>query len=85
MRSHPNEADEIIFSCTKCKFITINRRTFELHVLNHDFVKQMNASATEMEQPPEFEENHDEEHGEIITMPMTNCEFEIEIPYTVTN
>lgn len=37
-------AKEVIFSCDQCKFITINKRKFELHILNHDYTKLRNSS-----------------------------------------
>lgn len=38
-REHPDEAPELVFACGRCKFITVNRRKFDLHVLNHDAMK----------------------------------------------
>lgn len=30
-------ANEVLFSCVKCPFITINRSKFDLHQLHHEF------------------------------------------------
>lgn len=35
-KEHADEAADLVFACERCKFITVNRRKYELHVLNHD-------------------------------------------------
>lgn len=37
LRRHPENAAESIYACDKCKFMTINQRKYELHVLNHNY------------------------------------------------
>lgn len=33
------ESKNIVFACDKCKFISVNKRRYELHALNHDYGK----------------------------------------------
>lgn len=36
MKQHPDVANEVLFSCMKCTFVTVNRSKFDLHQLHHE-------------------------------------------------
>lgn len=37
LKMHPDIANEVLFSCQKCPFVTVNRSKFDLHQLHHEF------------------------------------------------
>lgn len=45
IKEHPNESKDVVFACGKCKFITVNKRKYELHVLNHDYGNNRGTSS----------------------------------------
>lgn len=49
LKLHPDVANEILFSCLKCPFVTVNRSKFDLHQLHHEFQEVANEGTCEGE------------------------------------
>lgn len=57
MKLHPDVADEVLFSCLKCPFVTVNRSKFDLHQLHHEFKEAANDVECEGEIVEESDED----------------------------
>lgn len=58
LKLHPDIANEVLFSCGKCPFVTVNRSKFDLHQLHHQLKDASNEVVDETEV---VEESDDDE------------------------
>ncbi len=57
LKRHPDIASEVLFSCTKCSFVTVNRSKFDLHELHHEFKDAPNDGGCDVEMLDESDED----------------------------
>lgn len=57
LKLHPDVANDILFSCVKCPFVTVNRSKFDLHQLHHEFQEAANQDECDGDMVQESDED----------------------------